>query len=544
MSPLARRSALVLGLLFGLVFAVGVGLMWYLDQPVYYAVFFAVVITLVQYAVGPLIIDYVFTIRWTGPDAVSPDFERWYYDTCTRLRIGLPRFGIIEDGNPNAFTYGRTQGDARLIVTSGLVGMLSPEELRAVVAHEIGHVCNRDFVVMTAAQTVPLVLYILYIWTRDRGRSISYAALVSLGAYAVYIFSQYVVLSLSRVRELFADHKSAAITADPASLSNALVKISYGLSRQQEHDARMRDEKKDKKDEKKNKGEWLTTAGVSALGIANAKAAGAFAISASDSTGAFSTRAMANAMRWELRNPWAKWFQLGSTHPLTARRILAMNEAAKRIGRPPVSEFNINDPGLAQYTGNFVKEFVFYVLPVLSAAAGVAVGLLRVGWEPSLSLLGSGLLGFGFGLLVRTVIIYPQLPGTLRTVEQLVSEEINASHVAPVPCTLEGEIIGRGVPGLFFSDDLVMRDRTGFINLQYRQPLGVFEFLFGWLKAGNYINRQARVDGWYRRAPFPYIEISDVRITDGPLGNVRCYYRWGLYATALAAIVAGVLLSF
>jgi heat shock protein HtpX len=542
MSALARRSALVLGLLFGLVFAAGIGLMWYLDQPVHYAVFFAVVLTLVQYALGPVIIDYIFTIRWTGPDQISPEFGRWYFDTCQSQRVTAPRFGIIQDGNPNAFTYGRTRGDARLVVTSGLIGILNPEELRAVVAHEIGHVSNRDFVVMTVAQALPLVLYILYVWTRDRGKNLGYATYVSLGAYAVYIFSQYLVLSLSRVRELFADDKSASITADPTSLSSALVKISYGLARQQEQDARMREESKDDK-KKTRKREWLTTSGVSAMGIASTKAASGFAIAASDSNGAFSPLAMANAMRWELRNPWAKWFQLASTHPLTARRILAMNEAAKRLGRPPLTAVTVEDPSLVQYTGNFLKEVVIYVLPVLGAAAGAGLGLLRLGWRPSLALLGYGLVGVGFGLLIRTALLYPRLPGPLRAVEQLVSQEINASQVNPVPCTVEGEIIGRGVPGLFFSDDLVLRDRTGFINLQYRQPFGFLELLFGWLKAGHYLNRPARVHGWYRRAPFPYLEISAVEITDGILGNIRCYYRWGLYAIAVAAIAAGLYLS-
>ena len=64
MSPLARRSALVLGMLFGLVFAIGIGLMWYFQEPIEYAVAFAIAIALVQYAVGPWLIDFIFTINW------------------------------------------------------------------------------------------------------------------------------------------------------------------------------------------------------------------------------------------------------------------------------------------------------------------------------------------------------------------------------------------------------------------------------------------------------------------------------------------------
>jgi len=199
MSALARRSALVLSLLFGLLFAVGTGLLWYWNEPVWYALLFAFIVLGVQFLLGPILIDYVFSIRWTEADEVSPEFGRWFSKTCESTQIRIPRFGIIHDGNPNAFAYGRTRGDARVVVTSGLIALLSPEELRAVVAHEIGHVAHRDFIVMTVAQAVPLALYILFTWTRRR--SGNYGWVVAIGAYLVYMLSQYIVLVLSRVRE-------------------------------------------------------------------------------------------------------------------------------------------------------------------------------------------------------------------------------------------------------------------------------------------------------------------------------------------------------
>ena len=128
MSSLARRSALVLGLLFGLVFAVGIGLIWYFDQPVYYAVAFAIAITLLQYGLSPLLIDWIFTIRWAAPQEISPEFAAWYAQTCNELGVVVPRFGIIADGNPNAFTYGRTRGDAPEI--DGSVHISSRRPLR------------------------------------------------------------------------------------------------------------------------------------------------------------------------------------------------------------------------------------------------------------------------------------------------------------------------------------------------------------------------------------------------------------------------------
>ena len=83
------------------------------------------------------------------------------------------------------------------------------------------------------------------------------------------------------------------------------------------------------------------------------------------------------------------------------------------------------------------------------------------------------------------------------------------------PCTLEGEIIGRGVPGLFYSEDLVLRDNTGFIIVDYRQPIRILEFLFGWLKAEELIGRRGKVMGWYRRGPRPYLEMRKLELDNG-----------------------------
>ena len=90
-----------------------------------------------------------------------------------------------------------------------------------------------------------------------------------------------------------------------------------------------------------------------------------------------------------------------------------------------------------------------------------------------------------------------------------------------------------------------MKDSTGLMRLQYRQPLRVLEFLFGLYKADSVIGSQVRVHGWYRRAPAPYLEISHVEMTDSGSGGLRCYYKWGSYGVGLFSIGVGlVLLAF
>jgi heat shock protein HtpX len=554
MSALARRSALVLSLLFGLLFAIGTGLLWYWNEPVWYALLFAFVVLGFQFLLGPILIDHIFAIRWTESVEVSPEFDEWFLKTCEQAQIRMPRFGIIRDGNPNAFAYGRTRGDARIVVTSGLIQLLSPQELQAVVAHEIGHVANRDFIVMTVAQAVPLALYILYTWTRRRSGNYGWA--VSIGAYVVYILSQYIVLVLSRVRESFADERSALTTHDPNALASALVKISYGLARQQESiEAQKRIDTAGKKAKKKESfRSTLTgsvTGAVAAMGIANLKSASGFAFTTSDASGAFSPAALANALEWELKNPWARWFELHSTHPLTGRRVRTMSETAKRFGLAPLYEAS-QALATREYTGNFAKEFLIFSLPLVSALVGFAIGWARPNNVWSLHLAWYALIGYGIGRLIKTAYVYPQLErplrdqsglgGAARTIESLVTNEINASHVNGVPCIIEGKIIGRGVPGLFWSKDLVLRDDTGLIQIIYRQPLGVLELWFGVSKAENVVGHPARVQGWYRRAPVPYVEISRVELTDS-MQTMRCYYKWGSYAIAMLAIGLGAALA-
>ncbi|NIO19186.1 MAG: M48 family metalloprotease, partial [Candidatus Aenigmarchaeota archaeon] len=73
-----------------------------------------------------------------------------------------PRMGVIYDGAPNAFTYGHTPNNARVVLTRGLMDLLNEDEVKGVVAHEIGHAKHWDMLIMTAAQLVPLILYYIY----------------------------------------------------------------------------------------------------------------------------------------------------------------------------------------------------------------------------------------------------------------------------------------------------------------------------------------------------------------------------------------------
>lgn len=206
MFNLFLRSIVVLALLFGLLFAIGMVIVFYFDLPIGFAAVFATGIVLLQYLLGPWILELIYKIKWTDMRSTDESLARFVENTCAAKGIPFPKFGIIDDGNPNAFTFGHYPGDARLVVTRGLIEKLDEGELQAVVAHELGHIGHWDFVVMTIATIVPLLLYILFISTRSgrgrrRGKGGGYLALIGIASYVAYLVSQYIVLLLSRVRE-------------------------------------------------------------------------------------------------------------------------------------------------------------------------------------------------------------------------------------------------------------------------------------------------------------------------------------------------------
>jgi heat shock protein HtpX len=512
MASLVFRSVLVLTLLFALVFAVGMVVNAFLGLPIWTAVFWAVLVVFLEYLLGPFILEWLFTIEWVEPEDLPPELAAFAKGVCAERGIPLPRFGLIDDGNPNAFTFGHWPRNARLVITQGILDLLTPEEQQAVVAHELGHIARWDFVIMTWAAAVPLVLYVLAdaTWRSAGDADEGAGALLAVGvvSYAAYLASQFIVLLLSRVREYLADQFSASVTGDPDQLASALVKIAYGLAQPTEV-------ARTKKDERvaQEKAAARRRSGAKAFGIFDPHTAQALAL-VEAGTGGVSMEAITEAMKWDLWNPWSIWFEATSSHPLPAKRIAALERQTRALGRPSRFSFRKQQP--EGYWDEFLFDLGIMLLPLIGVLVGLAVGVLT---------LGMGLLLYplivGVFWWVKLRRVYPQRFDEERTISSLVGE-VKVSSMRPIPCTVKGKIIGRGVPGLFYSEDLVLQDDTGFIVLDYRQPIGFLEFLFGWLKARDLIGLSGTVRGWYRREPRPVFELREMTLEDGT--KVKSYF--------------------
>jgi heat shock protein HtpX len=151
----------------------------------------------------------------------------------------MPKVYVIEDPAPNAFATGRDPKHAVVGVTTGLLDIMSDQELEGVMAHEIGHVKNYDIRVSMVAFALVAVISILadimlrMTWFRDRDNNNSgsqlFFVLGIIGAILAPIMATLIQLSISRRREYLADATGALATRYPEGLASALEKIgAYG----------------------------------------------------------------------------------------------------------------------------------------------------------------------------------------------------------------------------------------------------------------------------------------------------------------------------
>jgi heat shock protein HtpX len=178
---------------------------------------------------------------------LGPMLER----LCGLADIPLPRVGLMATDVPNAFSAGRSPKKAVIVVTRGLLERLDDEELEAVLAHELGHVANRDAFVMTIA-AAPAMIGRKLIWgfatlpfsAKKIGTKIvsAFALLYLLPVlfvgWIVYAFATLLVMSITRYREYVADRGAAILTGAPEQLMSALQKIADAFPLIPERDLR------------------------------------------------------------------------------------------------------------------------------------------------------------------------------------------------------------------------------------------------------------------------------------------------------------------
>ncbi|MHA1992542.1 MAG: M48 family metalloprotease [Candidatus Hodarchaeales archaeon] len=539
------RSFLVLGFMYTLVLAIFTLAIFLMGlEPVFYvfAGFLALIFLFLQFLISPWIMDFmlrwIYSLDWIKVEQLPPHLSNFIFEIQKDHKFNFKQVGIIRDNNPNAFVYGHFRKNARLVLTNGILEYLTNEEQQAVVAHECGHVVHRDFVWMTVAAAIPIIAYTVYAgiwwqvrWSRGGGESAQKARTaglaVAIGALLVYIISGYLVKLLSRVREYYADRFSAEVTGRPDDLGKALVKIAYGMI---VSDSELATEQKEGK--ASGKAVWQNSFhhGVRAMGIFDINSAKAMSMSVQGRGETLNSDSVATAASWDLSHPWAKFIELNSTHPLPAKRLKALDKYAVHVGREPAfPNLGKIKPPESLWDEFIIELFLEYLLPVLIFLLPLSGFLISesVGFNP---FFGAAIGMFLITLLwwYRKSVKYPKITeewpiiNVVTPLTDLTKDGYyEASPIRGKQISVTGTVVGRGTPGYFLSEDLVIQDKTGIIRLDYSPILGFMSFFFALFRVPSLMGSQVQVFGWYHRSPGPSIKVWKIMSTERVFHN-----RW------------------
>jgi len=154
-----------------------------------------------------------------------PEFYEMVRGLAQRAQLPMPKVYIVDQAQPNAFATGRNPENAAVAATTGLLQALNSEEVAGVMAHELGHVKNRDTLIMTMVATIAGAISMVAnfgMFFRGRNAGLAGLAAVFLAPFAAMI----VQMAISRTREYGADKAGAEISGNPLALASALHKIS------------------------------------------------------------------------------------------------------------------------------------------------------------------------------------------------------------------------------------------------------------------------------------------------------------------------------
>jgi heat shock protein HtpX len=229
------KTVLLLGLLSGLLLAIGEGLGG--SQGLVMAFGFAVIMNFVSYWFSDKIVLKMYRAQEVGPDHKLSVITR---RLATQASLPMPKVYVIPDMSPNAFATGRNPSHAAVAATEGIMHLLNDQELEGVIAHELAHVKHRDILISSIAATVAAAIMMV-------ARIAQFAALFGggsrddrQGSNPIALLATIIVAPLaamliqaaiSRSREFLADAGGARIAGSPYGLMNALRKLESGAKR-------------------------------------------------------------------------------------------------------------------------------------------------------------------------------------------------------------------------------------------------------------------------------------------------------------------------
>lgn len=226
------RMYFAVALFFGVVYALLVvaGSLLGIGSFLFYGIL-ATGFMIIQFLIGPKIVEWSMRVRYVTEN-IEPELHKMVTELAEKAGIPKPKIGISATRIPNAFAFGKSRGDGRVCVTQGILDLLTTEELKAVLAHEISHIKNRDMVVMTTISVIPTIAwYIAWGSMFSGGNDENNGAALGIVAFLIYLITNLLVLYVSRIREYYADRGAIKLGSKPHDLASALYKLVYGSAK-------------------------------------------------------------------------------------------------------------------------------------------------------------------------------------------------------------------------------------------------------------------------------------------------------------------------
>ncbi|MGI6595412.1 MAG: zinc metalloprotease HtpX [Candidatus Ratteibacteria bacterium] len=210
------------------------------EEGMYVAFFIAVAMNGITYFFSDKIVLAMYRAKSVTPSE-APVLHRIVGELTQKASLPMPKIYIIPSPAPNAFATGRNPAHSAVAVTSGILELLDENELKGVLAHELGHIKNRDILVATIAATIAGAITMLarmLQWAaflgggsgNDRKQG-NVLTLFSIIAFAILapIAAMIIQMALSRGREYLADEDGAKLAGNPMFLASALRKLAIGV---------------------------------------------------------------------------------------------------------------------------------------------------------------------------------------------------------------------------------------------------------------------------------------------------------------------------
>ncbi|MBQ7617996.1 MAG: zinc metalloprotease HtpX [Desulfovibrio sp.] len=223
------KTILLLGILSAIVIMIG-GLLGG-KSGLLFSVCLALAMNLGSYWFSDSIVLNMYHAREVSPDD-SPYLHKIIGELARKANLPMPRVYIVPEEAPNAFATGRDPEHAAVAVTEGILNLLSPEQLRGVLAHEMAHVKNRDILIQTIAGvlgsaivTLANIFQFTSIFSSNREEGGGNPVTALLMAILAPLAASLIQMAISRSREYLADETGAALCQDPLALAGALEQL-------------------------------------------------------------------------------------------------------------------------------------------------------------------------------------------------------------------------------------------------------------------------------------------------------------------------------